>query len=91
MASTTLATHENLNPNRPLPPRKLEEAPIALDFRRDVRGIGAGFVAALFVGDSRADVPRRIITVGCDGHKGIRSRGFGGQLIFHEAFPRQMQ
>jgi hypothetical protein len=35
-ASTTLATHENFNPNRPLPPVRLGDAPTTVDFRRDV-------------------------------------------------------
>ncbi|HQY60139.1 MAG: hypothetical protein IPF92_16725 [Myxococcales bacterium] len=36
-ASVTLATHANMDPRRPLPPTKVGDAPIAVDFRRDVR------------------------------------------------------
>ena len=36
-ASVTLATHENMNPERPLDPVPLGDAPLVIDFRADVR------------------------------------------------------
>jgi len=36
-----------------------------LDFRSHIRGARLGFVTALLVGDGSADVPWRVIAVGC--------------------------
>ena len=61
------------------------------DFRRNVRGCVACFVAALFVCDGGADVSWRVISVSGHSNNLVRASGFGSQLILYEKFSRQMQ
>src|SRR6185369_9217687 len=59
--------------------------------RRHVGSRRAGFVAALFVCDGGADVPRRVIAIRRHRHKQIRPLGLGGELIFYEQFSWRVQ
>ncbi len=53
-ASMTLATHEGLDPRRPLPPTPVGGAPIEIDFRRDVLPILERSCAGCHAGPSAA-------------------------------------
>src|ERR1051326_2472988 len=56
----------------------------AFDFRRDVGGGRFRFVAALFVGDRSADVPRSVIPIRRHGHKSAGALSLGCQLVLDE-------
>jgi hypothetical protein len=53
-ASMTLATHAGLDPRRPLPPIRVGDAPIELDFRRDVLPLLARSCASCHSGSAPA-------------------------------------
>src|SRR6266516_4302651 len=62
----------------------------SFDFRRDVRGRRACFIASLFIGDACSNVPRRVIAIRGHRDEQVGSLGFGSELIFNKGLAGQM-
>src|SRR5438477_11761417 len=62
-----------------------------LDFGGNIGGGRPRFITALLVSNGSPDVPRRVISITRHRDKQIGPLGFGGELIFHKRFARQME
>ena len=62
-----------------------------LDFGGNFARFLSGFIAAFAVSPGGTDIPGTIVTIGGHSDKEIGPHGFGGQLVFHKQFTRQVQ